>query len=100
MTITHKTKGIIRHALTLPATLLLCWLFVAQQWVYFHKIQSLARIIIMTFAAFVLACLVEWWQGTKGANRTPAEKKDMYNDIAVSTLSGLMGVLITELFIL
>lgn len=100
MKIGRKNIAIIRHGVTLPVTLLMTWLFVKYQYFDFHNIGAFWRIAIMTFFSFFAAGVNEWQQGVRGANRTPIEQKDMENDIIISTLSGLIGVLVTELFII
>ena len=88
--------GILRHAITLPATFFIDKWFYANNYFQFAEIGSFWRIFILTFVSFWIARVVESVQGLMGANKTPEERKDMWNDIIVSTTAGFIGVILSE----
>jgi len=89
--------GILRHALTLPATFIINKWFWDLNYFQFGQISSFWRIFLLTFVSFCVAGIIEWIQGAfYGANSTPMEKKDMYNDIIISTVAGFIGALLSN----
>lgn len=92
-----QALGFLRHALTLPATFIINKWFWDVDYFQFAQNTSIFRIVLLTFVSFCVAGVIEWIQGAfYGANSTPEEKKDMYNDIIISTVCGFAGAFLSN----
>lgn len=88
--------GILRHAITLPATFFINKWFWDLNYFQFAQIGSIGRIFLLTIISLAVAFSVEAYQGFKGANRTPEERKDMENDTIISTIAGFVGAVLSN----
>ena len=96
MKINRKIAGSIRHIVALPLATLLTWWFYNSKLFDFHNIGVFWRMFLLVIGTLLISTAIEIFQGMLGANTTPLERKDMQNDIIVSTICALIGSIIGE----
>lgn len=82
------------HALTLPFSILFMYLGIKHNFLHLNDTGGFFQSFITVFICFCAAFCVEWYQGVRGYNRTPEQHKRSWQDILVSVVASVIGVIL------
>lgn len=81
------------HSLTLPGSYFFLWLM-QKNFLDLGDVGAFFQSFLAIFTSSAIAFAVEWYQGTKGYNKTPEQRRVSNLDILVSIIASTVGVIL------